>query len=241
MLKNFFLKTANFFFPLTCSICKNELDALSENRICPQCQKSLIFIKEPICQKCGLSLPTLEYGKHCYMCRKSIREYDFESLRSSYFYKGNLRELVLNFKYSSKIFLARDFGNALFKTFSENDFYFQTDFIIPIPLNIFRYLKRGYNQAYILAKELSLKSKIPLLENTLVRRRITKPQFKLSRIERQKNIAGSFAIKNENLIKSKNILLVDDIATTCHTLSFCARILKQFGAKKVYALTLARD
>jgi len=39
---------------------------------------------------------------------------------------------------------------------------------------------------------------------------------------------------------NKNIILVDDVLTTGHTLSEAAKALKKAGAKKVYLLVLAR-
>ena len=37
-----------------------------------------------------------------------------------------------------------------------------------------------------------------------------------------------------------NIVLIDDVETTGSTLNECAKVLKQAGANKIYALTLAR-
>jgi len=44
-----------------------------------------------------------------------------------------------------------------------------------------------------------------------------------------------------NLLKNKEILLIDDIATTGATLNECAKVLKQNGAKKVFGIVLARQ
>jgi predicted amidophosphoribosyltransferase len=43
------------------------------------------------------------------------------------------------------------------------------------------------------------------------------------------------------MIKNKDILLVDDVSTSCATLRECAKILKRNGAKKVYGVTFARE
>jgi ComF family protein len=162
-------------------------------------------------------------------------------MRSVYHYEGALRELVLKFKYGSRFFLAEEFAKDLAGAFGEHDFFKSCDFIVPVPLNILRRLKRGYNQAELLALELSKILKKPMLKNVLFRSKITKAQFKLSKKEREKNIKGSFYVKESPLIKKKRILLIDDIATTGTTVSECAYVLKKAGAKEVFVLTLARD
>jgi predicted amidophosphoribosyltransferase len=54
---------------------------------------------------------------------------------------------------------------------------------------------------------------------------------------------NAFAIDPEKRpsIQGKTILLVDDVATTGATLFECAKVLKQNGAKKVFAIVLARQ
>jgi predicted amidophosphoribosyltransferase len=67
--------------------------------------------------------------------------------------------------------------------------------------------------------------------------------LKLDKKERQKNVLGAFEVnkKHRNMIKNKDILLVDDVSTSCATLRECAKILKRNGAKKVYGVTFARE
>jgi ComF family protein len=103
-----------------------------------------------------------------------------------------------------------------------------------------RRIKRGYNQAELLADELSIKTDIPVLKTILLRKKITKPQFKLSKTERFENIKNSFFVKDKEIIKGKNILLIDDIITTSSTVSACSVALKAYGVDKIFILTLAR-
>ena len=57
------------------------------------------------------------------------------------------------------------------------------------------------------------------------------------------NMENAFALDDikSDLIQDKNILLVDDIATTGATLFECAKILKEGGARQVSALIIARQ
>ncbi len=89
------------------------------------------------------------------------------------------------------------------------------------------------------------RSEIFSLENNiLIKIKETEHQARIKdRRVRLKNLIGSFAIKsdkqNKNIIKGRNIILIDDITTTGATLSEARKILKQAGARKVIAFTVA--
>lgn len=106
----------------------------------------------------------------------------------------------------------------------------------PIPLFSSKLRKRGYNQAEILAEELSKKFNY-LAYNILERIRETKTQVGLSNIKRKGNIKGAFEMK----ILNQNIFLVDDVVRTGSTLLEASNVLKRKGAKRVIGLILARD
>jgi ComF family protein len=238
-MKRLLLRLINFFYPITCSACGENLNYLSQTRICDKCKKSFLVIKDLICQKCGILL--YDGGEYCYICRRHPKKYHFDKMRSVYLYRDPLRNLILKFKYSNRTFLAKDFALSMCETIKSYNFYKDVDFIIPVPINILRKIKRGYNQAELLANEISLRMNIPVLKNVLFRKKITKPQFKLSKFERFENIKNSFFVKNKDIIKNKTILLIDDIVTTSATVSGCSLVLKASNIKKVYVLTLARD
>ena len=238
-MKDFFLKIVNFFYPITCSVCGDDLNCLSRTKICDKCKKSFPVIRNLVCQKCGM--PLYDGGEYCYVCKKRPKEYNFDKMRSVYLYKDSLRNLVLKFKYSDRFFLAEDFGSFMYEMMKLYDFYKDAEFIIPVPLNIVRRIKRGYNQAEMLADAISSKADIPVLKKVLFRKKITKPQFKLSKLDREKNIKDSFFVKNNDILRGKTVILIDDIVTTSATVSACSLALKTAGAEKVCVLALARD
>ncbi|MBR7180447.1 MAG: ComF family protein, partial [Kiritimatiellae bacterium] len=67
-----------------------------------------------------------------------------------------------------------------------------------------------------------------------------KRQSGLGGSERRENVKGSFAVLRPGFVRGRTLLVVDDVMTTGSTLSECARALKEAGAAKVFALTLAR-
>ena len=201
----------SFVFPITFSCCGTDLDASYGGRICASCMNAF---------------PKIVSDDAAY---------------SVFLYKDKARRLILKFKYGGKMFLAKDFGAQMANKFKELPFYDSIDCIVPVPLNIVRRIKRGYNQAELLSREISKLTQKPVAAKSLYRKKMTSPQFKLSKEERAKNVKGSFFVKNEEFIRDKTILLIDDIITTGATAAACMAALKQSGAKKVYVLSLARD
>ena len=104
--------------------------------------------------------------------------------------------------------------------------------------------KRGYNQAELIARELSKNLNLICASEILVRTRKTTPMKELNDEERRKNVERAFLVK-ENVVKYKKILLVDDIYTSGATMEACTRILLEAGISEVYILSIcigiARD
>ncbi|MEK7471567.1 MAG: hypothetical protein AAB623_02885 [Patescibacteria group bacterium] len=167
-------------------------------------------------------------------------------------------------KYKGKKRLAYVFAEIIYEKILEelSELSILENFIepilIPIPLSPKRYRERGYNQAELICKELikinnlrqsldnalgSVSLKLSLENNILIKIKETEHQARIkNRNVRLKNLIGSFGIKNTekiNLIKNRNIILIDDITTTGATLSEARKTLKQSGARKVIAFTVA--
>ena len=119
--------------------------------------------------------------------------------------------------------------------------------VAPVPLFHERERERGFNQSVLLAraalKELSrLRSgwKLELRPEALVRVRNTRPQYALAPRERQRNLTGAFRVGEKQLVKGREVLLIDDIFTTGATANACARVLLRAGAANVWVATVAR-
>ncbi|MDP2966932.1 MAG: ComF family protein [bacterium] len=187
------------------------------------------------------------------------RNYSTQNLDDLYFavdYKNPLiKKLIQHFKYEPFVKkLAKSLSYLIITHFQLMDnkpnFLPQAqaqrasngaDFIlIPVPLDKKRLRWRGFNQAEELSKELAKFLKIPLIPNSLTKIKETFPQIKLSDQERKENVRGVFLIKDRELIKNKNILLVDDVYTTGATMEECAMVLKKAGAKKIIGVVVAR-
>jgi len=112
------------------------------------------------------------------------------------------------------------------------------DCIVPVPLHFIREFQRGYNQAELIAKQLSYNLEIPLNRNLIKRIRHTPSQSSLSKKERQRNLRKAFVCTQSEM--PKFIALVDDVMTTGSTVEAITKILFGAGVKRVDVWCCAR-
>ncbi len=194
----------------------------------------------PVCPSCGRQIGSPEALSHspdhrCLACRRTPPVFD-QALAIGYF-EGSLREAIHQFKYRP----CRALGGPLALWMAKNIRPVGgIDCVVPVPLHISRLRHRGFNQALLLAHGISEAFSLSLSYDNLKRVRPTRPQVELPGDERIKNVAGAFALMRPQEMKGKDIILVDDVFTTGATMNECARVLKDSGASRVTALTLAR-
>ncbi len=150
-------------------------------------------------------------------------------------YRGFARELIKQFKYNDVSTLAPYFGQKMAALIEPN----WRDFVlVPIPSHQSKKRIRGYNQAALLAREISSLSRLALVE-VLRRKTIGQVQADLpSKSERRGNVRGIFDLM-PNLLLPKKILLIDDVVTSGATVEEATKFLKRHGVEKVIVLALA--
>ena len=110
-----------------------------------------------------------------------------------------------------------------------------------VPLHRTRLNERGFNQSWLIAKEIADTFHISSDKNALSKKYNFKHQADTkSREERLNNVRGNFAVVNAGAVKNRTVILVDDICTTGATLNECARVLKESGARRVVGFVIAR-
>lgn len=248
-IKTFILDT---LFPVNCFSCSR-----SDVWLCDKCLKKIPAKLEQVCPVCERRITP--DGRICFPCRKK-EKLDALLIASSYKIEIVAR-LIHNLKYRFAADLDIPLGKLLIKALLASQVPLP-DLIIPVPLHKRRRRSRGFNQAELLAryvsKNLTPGFEIPMANNILRRRKYTRPQMEIKNyFQRKKNIENAFRINRavstpifsdskkweygKNLIKGRNILLIDDVATTGSTLFECARVLKKGGAKSVFACVIARQ
>lgn len=222
----------DFLYPSFCIVC-NAADFL----ICPECIDKLeekIDKRDP-CKICGINLKKQKCG-----CGSDIQK-SYSKVFSLFDYDKELKDIVHAFKYGGLHSMATNVANK-FSNKVPSDYYNDIDFIVPVPLHLYRKAKRGYNQAEKLALGVVPADYHIKILNVLHRRRFTGTQTVLKKSERRKNLSGAIHLKKryKDALKGKRILLIDDVITTGATCDVCAEVLKDAGAKDVRLLSLAR-
>ena len=177
----------------------------------------------------------------CSHCRDS--EPDFDRALSFGEYEAGLRGLIHLLKYERVTPVAAPLGRMLAQVVTElSSGSFADPVVVPVPLHTSRRRSRGFNQSELIAHAVvrHLPRKLEVLNGALVRHRDTISQVGLSREERIQNVRDAFRVAQPSRVNGRDIVLVDDVMTTGTTLSECARVLKQAGAKRVWAATVAR-
>ena len=113
--------------------------------------------------------------------------------------------------------------------------------VMPVPLHSKRLRARGFNQASVLAQALSKSLRLPLDEVSVMRVSGTeKYRAGLDVKGRRDTVAGAFKVVHPRLVAGEDVLLVDDVFTTGATVSACAEVLAEAGARSVFVLTIGR-
>ena len=219
----------NLFFPPWCIGCGRE-----GKYICDSCCEKLPLISPPICIKCGRPLTDRNTCPGCIEEPVAI-----DGIRAPFLFHGVIRKAIHEFKYRNLKAVASSLAGFLYDYLQENPI--PGDVLVPVPIHRKRQRERGYNQSSLIARELSRKNGLPIIEDCLIRRINTPPQVRTtSASERRQNIADAFACVNERL-KGRQVILIDDVSTSGATLNTCAGVLKAAGAASVWGLTVALE
>lgn len=184
---------------------------------------------------CGKPLEddTKEFCMDC-----SRRSSCLEQGRALWLHKDPVPGAVYRYKYKNKRSYGAIFAEEMMSAYGEFMKRWGIGAILPIPLHSSKMRQRGYNQAELLARELSVRSGIPCRSDVLFRIRKTVPQKSLDARERRQNMQGAFAV-SARWEPVSAVLLIDDIYTTGSTLERAALVLKKAGVQKVYFLTIS--
>ena len=230
--KNFAKKILNTIFPVKCVCCKTVSPDI--NIVCDKCMATLVREAMRKCKRCGC-LP--------YLCRcKKIG--NIEDVVTPFFYTGDkLKTAIYAVKKANLYYINEFFAKGMYNSVKSSDRIKidEIDLITYIPRMKKSVRKYGYNQTKLLAELVSKYSGIPCMPVLQSSGLYTQEQKTLSQSERVSNVRDKFTVKKNkrSAVTTKTILLIDDVVTTGSTLSECARMMKEAGAYKIYALCAA--
>ena len=205
-------KLLDLFFPPHCAFCRKA----GVHGLCRDCERSLPYARVQLCEGAG-------FGK----CASPL------------LYEDAVRESLLRFKFHGAQGAAEGYGELLARCAAE-ELGGEFDTVTWVPVSRKRERERGYDQAFLLARETASHwgiKPVRLLRKT----KDNAAQSGLaSAAERRGNVLGVYEAENLGKIRGAKILLIDDILTTGATLGECVRVLREAGAERVVCATLAR-
>jgi len=242
LIKNNFIKFKNYLleliFPTFCLQCHRPGIIL-----CEECLKTIKPLSLQVCPICEKTV--VLNGEVCRPCQQRFRPAIDNLIIASNYHNKLLAKSIHLLKYKFVRDLAPPLARVLNNTIKKLAIP-TPDFILPIPLHPRRLRWRGFNQANLLAKELSDKLlpglTIPVIDDLIIRKKYTPAQKNIGNYKaRQENLKNAFQINKNTDLAGKNILIVDDVTTTGATILNYAKELKKLNPKTISAVVLGRQ
>lgn len=235
-------------------------------RECAVCGRTLRLSENCICIYCSADFPYTRYWKyshnamadrfnhliaeHTVACAEPQERERYSFAAALYFYgvDAGVNRISQALKYEGNFHIGGFFSTILGKKLMQSVDYKDVSLVVPIPLHWLRKLRRGYNQADIIGRNIAKVLDVRFCPNLLYRNRKTRSQTTLSGEDRRKNLNNAFSVnksvfRKEVLASIKNnchILIVDDVFTTGAT-AFSAYIaLRDFLTENGIPLSRSR-
>lgn len=192
---------------------------------CVLCQKVLENGETDLCHECRVHSPE---------CAGIHKNFSFlDSWTAVWYYKGYIRKSILRFKFYGARHYAAAYGRMLAMRIQQ-EYPEQFDILTWVPTSRLRHLRRGYDQAQLLAEAVGQELGLTPL-GTLKKVRHNRSQSGITgQAKRRANVLGAYKAVCPQEISGKRILLLDDVITTGATAGECARVLLTAGAKEVH-------
>lgn len=204
-MKGILSDIADFFMPRTCHICGCTLRD-TERTFCVRCIESLprslyhLMPLNPMERRFAGIVPFVRATGHFIYSRNS-----------------DLAAAIHDMKYRQFPSVGRRLGEIVGEELHMAGFFDGADCVAGVPMHWWKKARRGYNQADFIAEGIGMASGLPVVE-VLEATRSHKTQTSMTLQQRLANLAGSFKVSDQSLIKGKGLVIVDDVCTTGSTL-----------------------
>lgn len=211
---------SNFIFGMECMGCGSTSECL-DPWLCPKCRETL----ERESKRCSFpNEDTVSLFTMGPLTRKLVHALKYRSVPGMAMYMVQHSSL---------------FGGGV--AFQNMNLHARPFFFVPVPLHRARFRERGYNQAECIAYAFARFTEGKVCR-WLKRRKFVVSQTKLSREEREWNVAGAFVAELPcDLPARGTVFIVDDVFTTGATTSACIGALGRQFPLEVKVCTLIYD
>jgi ComF family protein len=211
--------------------------------ICLQCGIDELNEKQIICSSCEQSLPFTEFGKlkispveKIFWGRVPVQHV----VSILFFTKESLvQKIMAELKYHQNKRAGWLLGKLIAQELKQQDYFETIDFLIPIPISNRKKKKRGYNQTEVICNAIIANGIVSTLYKGLVTKRNGATQTLKDRIQRNAQMQGRYILQYPDLLKDKNILIVDDVLTTGATLEAACNCLLKASPASIRIATAA--
>ncbi len=207
-----------------------DLGSIFFPRTCEVCQQSLVQGEEHICLTCLYNLPRCNIHNDPFntIHQRLMRHVPIEKAAALYYYVRNspYTELILSAKYRGRPIIIKELATVFSKEIIADGFFDSIDMIMPVPMHLWKRIKRGYNQTDFIADGISAVTGLPIANN-LIATRGHSTQTHKGAYGRWLNAQNIYEINNPEEIDGKHILIVDDVITTGATMSACCEAIRK--------------
>ena len=236
----------NLLLPPRCLACRKLLPfdgAGGEDIMCRECRGAFEAAKIKMCRTCAafaLDCRCMPDGLGSAGCSALIKlsEYRASELH------GVINSIVNNckrYKYHDGFeFIARQLLPGIRRTLDDFDIDECDVLVTHCPRSHRSRRIYGFDQAELLARHIARLSDMTFAK--LLGRKykvFDKKQKKLSFAERANNVKGAISVINQNSIRGKTVLLIDDVVTSGATMAACTAALLGAGAERVVCACIA--
>ncbi len=196
--------------------------------LCPKCAEENEELKD-VCLACGLP-------KGNCACLKNALDLNLVGV---YPYSGGISRAIQAIKFDGQLDKLDFFAVKMADRFRAVFPAAEIDLVVYVPMTKRSYLKRSYNQSAEFARRIARQIGSKYGRRALIKTKETACQHNLTEKQRRTNVKGAFAVRCEQNVCGKTVLLCDDVKTTGATLTECKNELMKAGAKEVYCVTAA--
>lgn len=228
----------DLIYPRVCAAC-GCIVSRGRHYICWDCFTDFSVISNPYCNICGD--PAEGMIENEYTCSWCVNHAPcFDLARSAVRFRGYVKDLLHDYKYSGDIHLTVDLTELICSSVSMHYNRELFDAVVAVPLHAHKERNRTYNQSALLARKVGKSMGIRYVADCLQRLRFGSSQTGCNARQRKLNVKGAFSPSWPDWIKGRTLLLVDDVMTTGATVNEVSRELKLAGAARVCVVTVAR-